>query len=745
MVTSFDKNGKFVKNNFSLFFNFDEFAYVWEHSGQNDKHNLAFSSKIIRNLYLGSLYHWNNKNFKSGKLNESFLFRPFNCVSVGATVGDVFAKERNYRVGAALRPFYFKGDFWNRLTVSADFNYLNEEWQKPIIGLQSEFVNGINLAGSYNLETETIAANIGVNFSHLKIGSLVGLDTENKPTGGNYYLNINERSFRTFANFGRKELFYDFRIKNKIVEKKPVMEIGPFKVVSDKEQTLAEIIEKIKKLENDDNIKGIVFKSGNFATSFANFTELKNALEEFKAKGKKVIFYFDSIGNINYVFAASVADEIYLYPLGEVYLRGIAVALPYLKDALDKLGIEVVNFRSHKYKTAGNMFSETEMTPAERESYETLLGGLYDEMIKMIEEGRGKKLKKTASELIDEGPYFDANKALEAGLVDDLIYEDQLEDKLKEFFPKSKITKKMPSESIVYDWSEKKKDKIAVIYAVGNIHMGKGKAGKSIGSETTAEAIRKARKDKSVKGIILRVDSGGGSALASDIIAREVQLCKSGKNAKPVVVSMAGVAASGGYYIAAYSDEIIAQPNTITGSIGVVGMFPVLERMYDKLHINWSTVKKGKHSDFGKTYRQMTREEKKMMKESIEQFYDTFIGVVAKGRNMDKETVNKYAQGRVWTGKQALERGLVDKLGGMDVAVEEMKKLANLKHEVDLVEYEAGKEKLVIHIDTKRPDETVLQEILPEDFREIIKLGKMMKQYENEKALMLMPFEIKIK
>ena len=245
------------------------------------------------------------------------------------------------------------------------------------------------------------------------------------------------------------------------------------------------------------------------------------------------------------------------------------------------------------------------------------------------------------------------------------------------------------------------KDKIALIYAVGNIHSGEGVPGKSIGSVTTAKAIKQAREDRRVKGIIIRVDSGGGSALASDVIGREVELCKTGKNKKPVIVSMGGVAASGGYYIAAKADKIIAQPSTITGSIGVIGIYPVFERLYEKIHVNWDTVKRGKNADLGSTHRQPTAKEKKIGEESIQHFYDRFITLVAEGRNMSKDEVHKIAQGRVWTGKQAFEHGLVDALGGMDLAVKEMKKMADLKHEVKLVEFEGDNTDKSISIGVK--------------------------------------------
>jgi len=737
----YDKDGKFEEDNYSLFFNFEGLAYVLDHT-EIDNHTLMLSSKLFRNFYFGASYNWQNDKYKKGDWSESLLFRPFDFLSLGAVGQDLFNDERSYQLGLAVRPVFLKGKVWDRLSFSSDFNYADETWFDPTIGMKTELINGINLGGSYSLETETIGANFSVSFANLKLGSLFGFDADNKFSKGSYYVNISDKFFRSFVDSRRRDKFYDFKLKGKIIEKKPGMEIGPFKIVSGKDQTISQVIKRIEKIKKDEKIGGIIFKSGNFSTTFANFLELKNALLDFKSSGKKIVFYYENISNVNYAFAASVADEIYLNPLGNVNLKGISISLPYLKDTLAKLGIEFINFRSHEFKTAGNILSENEMTKAETKSYNELLQGLYDELVNMINSGRKGKLLKSAAEIIDEGPYLISTKAYENGLVDGLIYEDELEDKLKEIYPKTKIVKKICQNKIRYDWSDEKKDKIALIYAIGNIHSGKGQSGKSIGSITTVEAIKKAREDKSVKGIILRIDSGGGSALASDIIAREIALCKEGDNKKPFIASMGGVAGSGGYYIAVNADEIVAQPNTITGSIGVIGLFPIMEKMWEKLYVNWDSVKKGEHSDIFSTRREMTAKEKEMTKESIKHYYDVFTGVVAKARNMDIDEVHKHAKGRVWTGKQALERGLIDKLGGMDVAVREMKKLADIDREIELVEYEAGKNKITLAMDFDALSGNSILDKLPLGIDEMLELYNKMKMYKNENVLMLMPVEM---
>ena len=739
-IGSYDEDG-FYEDVYSIFFNFDNFAYVLDQYGRSSSHRLALSapmSELISNLYLGTSWDWNNKYFKEGKMSESILLRPTDFLSIGTVMNDVFNDERNYDFGVAVRPLIFDSKWTDKLTISADMNYDGEDFSKPIVGLQTEILDGIKLGGSYNMEDETIGIDFGISFGNFGIGSTVNADTENEFSSGQYYLSASDKAFRTIIG-KEKNYFLNYKLKGEIMEKNPVQKFGPFRFVISKGKTLSEIIEELIELKEDDNVKGLVFKSGNFTARFAQRTELKEAFLEFKSAGKNIVFYYEGISGANYAFAASIADEIYLNPIGSIDLKGISVNMPYFKDLLDTLGIDVVNLKSHDYKTAGNPITENHMTNAERETYEALLDDMYEEIVMMIEEGRGDKLAKSVEQLIDDGPYWNANRALELGLIDGVIYEDQLEDEIKDKFQSAKIVDKYNNNVATTNWSKPKKDKIALIYAVGNIHSGEGLPGKSIGSVTTAKAIKQARENKAIKGIIIRVDSGGGSALASDVIAREVQLCKTGKNAKPVIVSMGGVAASGGYYIAAFADKIIAQPTTITGSIGVIGIFPVFERLYKKIHVNWDTVKRGKHADLYSTHRQITAEEKEIAKVAIQHFYDRFITIVAEGRDMDKDDVHKIAQGRVWTGKQAFERGLIDALGGMDLAVKEMKKLANLEHEVKLVEFEGEKSDKSIRIGVKASS------IIPEGLKTVWDFGTKMKKLDGENYLMILPVEPEIK
>ncbi len=670
-LTTYNEN-KFERN-YELIFSGDLFSYIYKRTNGKNFNRFAVASKMYKNFSIGLNYDFYEKLKNDSEWGTSFLYRPKRFISLAGVARMFEDSYMSYQIGLSVRPFP-KSNFLNdRITLSSDFLYTNDEWQKPTIGIQSEIFNGIFAGGSYNMEEENFMLNFGYAFADGITGSYNKFDNDNKFANGTIYTHRNDNLFRDLSYLEKTKSFYNFDMGNQIVEQKSYSQIGPVKFSMSNSKTLSEILEKIHQLEKDPNIDGIIIKSGNFKTSYANYIELRDAFLNYKAKGKKIVFYFENISNMNYAFAASIADKIYLNKSGGVDLQGFSLTQPYIKNLLDTLGVDVINFKSHQYKTAGNMFSETEMTDGERESLEFLLDGIYDEFKNMIDSGRSDKLANPVEMTIDNGPYFIAANAYKAGLIDQLIYESDIDNVLNKDFGKSQIIKNFNSEKISYSWEYENGKKIAVIYATGNIHSGKARIGKTIGSTTYANAIKKARKDKSVAGIILRVDSGGGSALASDIIAHEIKLCKSGKNKKPVVVSMGGVAASGGYFISAFADKIVAEPTTITGSIGVIGLIPNYERLYDKLHVNWSTIKKGKHADIGNGTRPMTDEEKEMIAQSIKNVYWDFVDTVAEGRNMNRDDVHKIAQGRVWTGKQAKENGLVDELGGLEKAYEVMK------------------------------------------------------------------------
>jgi len=745
-----------LRNQYWLFLNSDGLSYVYEYSKDDatgrsaNQHLLAWGNEllpahILPNLYGGLNYSWKNNKFSEGQFRSGFAYRPHASASLAFTWDNPYKASPYYRFGAAIRPLAFVPSVADhRLELSADMNYAKDgsdyKFQKPVLGLNTQLLNGVNIGATYNLETETVFANFSLGFGNTELGTLSGIDTKNDNDSFFIpYIHLPEKAFAPFLGITGKN-WYDMKLNQEIVSyRAPKYSLGPFKIFDKNQKSVEQVIEEIGKAKTDPTVQGIMLYNPSFSTSYALMQELIGALQEFKSTGKKISVYYNNISNGGYVFASAVADKIYLNPMGGVDLRGISITSPYFRELLDTLGIDVLNFRSHKYKNAGNMFSETEMTAAEREVYDSLLQSIYGQMVAMIESGRGSVFKKPVEELIDDGPYFLAVDALNAGLVDELIYEDEVMDRLKAEF-KIGNSKKQMEDYRDYAWSKPKENQIAVIYASGSIVMGKGTPGTKIAHETTAKMIRAARKNKDYKGIILRVDSGGGSAQASDIILRELELART-ENKKPVVVSMAGVAASGGYYIACKADRIIADPATLTGSIGVIGLTFNTERLFNKIRVNWSTVKKGRNADFGSLYRSWSDEEIRRVEESIEAIYDDFVNKVDAGRpNLSLEQVHEYAQGRVWTGEQAYAIGLIDDLGGLDKALEHMRDLTGIKGKLSLVNATITKDRSVtLGIPLGMGSVSPALELYNAATADYQKLYELWRDFHNEQVLMLSP------
>ncbi|MDD3535523.1 MAG: signal peptide peptidase SppA [Candidatus Cloacimonetes bacterium] len=726
-------------------------SYVYERLQDRGRHMFAhggelFPAHIFPNLYIGTSYALNEGEFLKGSFRSAATYRPHDFSSLAFSWDNPYKARPTYRAGLALRPFAFVDNIDDkRLELSADinYNYLDNakgdyELSKPILGINTEVLDGVKIGATYNLDKEAALINFSLSGRSLQAGMLYR--AKKSDNYGYVWAFASENLYKPLFGIQPKQ-WYDLPAKGSVVSyKAPKYTLGKIKVFDKKTLGIEELLADIKRAENDPATQGILIQNPAMGMSFALQQELLTGLREFKASGKKVSFYFDNISNGAYILASSIADKIYLNPNGMVDLRGIAISSPYLKDTLESLGIEVLNFRSHKYKNAGNMFSESEMTAAEREVYESLLGDLFDQFCTQIQAGRGERLPKPVAQTIDEGPYFLAQDALEAGLVDEIIYQDELFKKLKSDFGFSRKSKKLPK-YMATNWSKPKESLIATVYASGNIVMGKGETGKKIAHESTVKLIRKARKNPMYKGIILRIDSGGGSAQASDIIYRELELAKT-ENKKPIVVSMAGTAASGGYYIAANADRIIADPATLTGSIGVVGMMFNATELFKKIKVNWGIVKKGENADFLSLNRPMKDVEKQRMERYIEATYDDFVHKVANGRaNLSVEDVHKVAQGRVWTGAQAFEVGLVDELGGMQDAVEYMKSLIKGSRNLRMVDMAADESNVNITLSLESsPLFKVLAlselDIVNEEYKELYELWR---DYENEPVLMLSP------
>lgn len=441
-----------------------------------------------------------------------------------------------------------------------------------------------------------------------------------------------------------------------------------------KQTTIRDLWYHIQRAKIDNRIRGILLKISFLNSDFAKVEELGQLISDFKKSGKKTIAYIEG-GGIREYYLASFADKIYLFNGGQLFLNGLAIETMFLKNTLSKLGIEAEMFHIGEYKTAGNMFTKDRLTPAHKESLEKLIDDIFTYTLRQIAANRNLDFD-SVKNVFDETPVSN-NAYLDAKLIDGLAFEDELlKDTEFEFRKVGFDTYKETTKPLPYKGTKK----IAVIFASGEIHPGKsgGKSlfgGEVLGSDTVAAQLKAARLSSSVKAAVLRIDSPGGSSLASEVIRREAELLA---KEKPLVISMSGMAASGGYWISMASPTILAQPQTITGSIGVVmGKF-VLKGLYDKIGVNKEIVKTTKYADLFSDYRLFSSEEKEKITVMMEDVYRQFLDKVATNRKMKTEEVDKIAGGRVWSGSTAMELKLVDKLGGLAEAIDESKKLANI-------------------------------------------------------------------
>lgn len=448
---------------------------------------------------------------------------------------------------------------------------------------------------------------------------------------------------------------------------------------SHQELGLHDILRNIDKARRDERIKGIFLNLSSLSMGIATLDEIRGALSEFRKSGKFIYAYADSYSQGAY-YLASVANTVAVNPEGGVELRGLHTELMFFKGALDKLGIEPEVIRHGKFKSAIEPFTLDKMSPENREQISRLLGSVWNTWLGNISADR-KLPKEELQAIADQYRSRKAKDALDLRLIDKTAYFDEVTDDLRKqcgLEEKEKVRYvelQKYNKAYVKPEKEFSNRKIAVVYAVGEIRSGQG-SDEVIGSERISEAIRKARLDTTVKAIVLRVNSPGGSALASEVIWREALLAR---KAKPLVVSMGDLAASGGYYISCIADTIVAQANTLTGSIGVFGLLFNTQNMWkDKLGITFDTVRTGRFADIGSLSRPLTAEERAIYQEEVEQIYNVFIGHVAEGRNMTTAAVDSIGQGRIWSGTDAKQIGLVDVIGGLETAKSIAAKMAGL-------------------------------------------------------------------
>lgn len=449
---------------------------------------------------------------------------------------------------------------------------------------------------------------------------------------------------------------------------------------------LNDIVSAIRKAKNNDNIKGIYLDSRSLSASMATLAEIRSELNNFKENGKFIVAYADTYTQGGY-YLASVADKISINPQGMLDLHGLSSTPIFFKDALDKLGIDMQIFKVGTYKSAVEPFTQNEMSEANREQVSSYLNDAWSFMRSDLAMSRSLT-DEQIDNLANEMPMLQSTEyLLSANLVDTLLYEAEMKNYLRELLDIDD-DKKIPSATVANMKSVKTKNvlktenTVAILYANGNITSGTGSSG--IQDKYLVNEIEKLKNDDDIKAVVFRINSGGGSAYASEQIWKAIEDLKA---EKPVIASMGDMAASGGYYIACNANSIVAQPTTITGSIGIFGMIPNLEGTTNKIGVHTETVKTNEFADFGNLTRPFNERERELMQNYVEAGYDLFLTRCAEGRNMDKETLAQYAEGRVWTGNQAKEIGLVDELGGLERAIEIAADMANLGKSYVIFEY----------------------------------------------------------
>ncbi len=461
----------------------------------------------------------------------------------------------------------------------------------------------------------------------------------------------------------------------------PFSMIDPLTMSFTQTSGLNEILKNLRKAAEDENITGILLETGTMPSGWATADELRTALEEFKKSGKFIFSYADYMMMQEGYFISTAADAIWINPTAMVDFKGLAAEVTFYKEALAKLGVEVQVIRHGKFKGAVEPYLLDKLSDENRLQITAYMGSIWNHVVSVVSEKRGVPVERVMS-LADSLAGYDSGLMAAAGMIDGTLYRDQLMDSIRKaadiadgkeinYVSMSKYSK-VPAKHE----TKAGKEKIAVLFAEGSIVMGEGDD-TNIGGNRYADEMRKLRLDSTVRAVVFRVNSRGGNAIASDLIWREVELTS---KVKPVVVSMGNYAASGGYYIAAAADKIMASPVTVTGSIGVFGLIPNAEVLLEnKLGIGSDIVRTNSHSDSPSLTRPLNDFERAAIQANVERTYSTFTGVVAAGREMRQTAVDSIGQGRVWSGSDAAGIGLVDTFGGLTDAINEAATLAGLE------------------------------------------------------------------
>jgi len=720
------------------------FAYQENKEGGMDfsRYSIGAGWKVGKMIKMGFSYNWNTNGNLADGLSLGYLIRPHKMISfgfIGNFLNEPKTKKPDYQAGISFRPFS------NRFTISADALFSNEdskdyfddmEWRLIV---ETEPLDGILLKGTYS--DEYFGVGLGFAFKYGLLGSINSFNSDNEFDRGSAYIQTSSQYFRSFIDTSKPKTVH-FVLRGSIIEQN-----RGWGLFSSKKLTVYQFGKIIEKLKKDEKVSGIVLEIDGISAGYAKIQEMTNFLKKFKESGKELIVYAEYLNTRQYLLAAD-ADKIFMHPAGHLNLTGIQFTSMFIKGTLDKLGIVAELEHIKEYKSASEMFTRDSMSQYQREVINSFADQFYADIVEEISLKRNIN-KDSLKVIINNGPYLSEDAKI-LGLIDEFYYRDEL----KSYFDEENNSNSLISyykynllKSYEYDWEVLPKEKIALVYATGTIMSGdNGRefyVGETMGDNTIANAIRYARENKDIKAIVLRIDSGGGLAFASEIIWREVALTTTGETKKPVIVSMSDVAASGGYFIASPADEIFANPATATGSIGIYSGKVNLKGLFAKLGIKFQHIKRGENAGMYTSTRGFTEKERERMIYTMEGGYDRFISGVAEGRDMTKEEVNEIGRGRVWTGKQGMEKGIVDKLGGLFEAIKAAEKRAGIEEDEEYGIMMLPKYGFVWPIGGSDfiMDSNVYEQ-MPEELQQLIQYGYKFKSFENEPYLYMMPYDL---
>ena len=643
--------------------------------------------------------------------------------------------QDSYRIGLGLRPF------GNNITITTDLNV-----DKKASGDVSTLIYGLEIWSNKGLSINEMYDELG----NYEFGIEVGIPTKSLRNSNSFddageYLSstviLESREHFRETILRSKGKYLKLNLKGDIPDDP---QRGYF--FSRGPRTTAEWVRLIEKARIDDSIGGIILNIGRFGGGTATASEIRNALLRFKEDGKRIIVYSELLTGKG-LLLASVADMIMMNPSGYLYFTGLRASISYYKGLLDKIGVEVEFVRVGRYKSAVEPFSFDSMSYSFKEEIDAILDDFQSFYLDGISQGRNLSKDDTKA-IQDKGP-FTASEALKNKLIDKIAYENEIDDIIKKKYGLKSIVKIKgrdyeKQKKLNRAWGAKKK--IAIIHLSGSIVPGESRGGGLLGARTASRIIKNAREDQSIKAIILRINSGGGTVLGSDIIWNEINRTK-GK--KPIIASFGDIAASGAYYLAMPADSILAEKTTLTGSIGIFMALPKVKKLYKKLGIRREVIKRGKHADILSDDRKWTEEERELLQRQLNELYQDFIDKVSEGRGMTSVEVDSVGMGRLWTGEDALANGLIDMIGGMREAENLSLRMTGLiREEVEFISFgTSGRSKISIGVLLKESvkDKFYANDQLLESIIEEIDLyGELLMLMKDGGLMLMVPYELEV-